>query len=379
MDTISQKYVSYGCVFISIVLLVCHDVSFFHYNNDEISNILASVLSWWQISIVSGVILFCIYVYKSIEDMKSMMNTRFGKMEGTMATGFGNINTKFGNMDTRLDTDFGEINTKLDTDFEEINTRLDTDFGEINTRFGNMDTGFGKINTRFEEINTQIVKSSEQTQKLLGDMLGGVKSDVRDPREMLRQFKKTFMQNIILVSKTGQEKADIQRKADIVFTWLDKSQFSMEDVSAVDLGIEGNALELLVRGGYMDQALKFDWEKCSLTVLPYIAQEYNNILRRGHIDIMKGVLDLCENDFPGEDVAEKAIYMAASRMIYSDFKRNLVNVTSEWIGIIQCLKDIHKKILQEPISEEYARDKIRKHISNVPEEQFNSIFERIFV
>ena len=254
MDTISQKYVSYGCVFISIVLLVCHDVSFFHYNNDEISNILASVLSWWQISIVSGVILFCIYVYKSIEDMKSMMNTRFGKMEGTMATGFGNINTKFGNMDTRLDTDFGEINTKLDTDFEEINTRLDTDFGEINTRFGNMDTGFGKINTRFgnmdtgfgkintrfEEINTQIVKSSEQTQKLLGDMLGGVKSDVRDPREMLRQFKKTFMQNIILVSKTGQEKADIQRKADIVFTWLDKSQFSMEDVSAVDLGIEGN-------------------------------------------------------------------------------------------------------------------------------------------
>ena len=356
MDTITQKF-SYGCVFtvvVSIILLAWHDVSFFHYNNDEISDILASVLSWWQISIISNVILFCICVYKSIKAMTSTMNTRFGDMD-----------TRFGDMDTR---------------FDDMDTRFGDRFDDMDTRFDTTDTRFGDMDTRFDTTDTSINTGFEQMQKLLGAMLGGVKPDVSDPGEMLRQFKKTFMKNIILVSKTGQEKADIQKKADIVFTWLNESQFSVEDISTVDLGIEGNALELLVRGGHMDHALNFGWEKCSLTVLPYIAQEYDNMLRRGHINLVKGVLDLCKKDIPREDVAKKSLYMAASTMIYTDYEENIIHVgsTNEWVGIRQCLKDIHLTLLKKPISHGDARDEIRKHTLTVPDKKFNLIFERIF-
>ena len=202
-----------------------------------------------------------------------------------------------------------------------------------------------------------------------------VKPDLSDPGEMLRQFKKTFMQNIILVSKTDQDKADI------ILTWLKESQFTVEDVSAVDLGIKGNALELLVRGGYMDQALKFDWEKCSLTVLPYLVLEYDNLSCRGHLDIMKDVLNLCEKDFPRMDVAKKALYMTASNMIYTDYKNNLMDVdsTCKWIGIHQCLENIHKTYLNRPVSHKDSRAKIREHTATVPDKEFNSIFERIFM
>jgi len=277
-------------------------------------------------------------------------------------------------MKSMMKTRFGDIDRSIEGIHKSIED-IDTSIGEMK---GTIKTGFGNMNTNFD---TKIGGIESNMQQLLGAVLGGVKPDVSDPREMLRQLKNTFMQSIILVSKTGKEKADIQKKADIVFTWLEESEFSVEDVSAVDLGIEGNALELLVRGGYMDHALKFGWEKCSLTVLPYIAQEYYNMLRRGHIDLVKRVLDLCKKDIPSEDVAKKALYTAASTMIYTDYEENFIHVdsTNEWVGIRQFLKDIHLTLLKEPISHKDARDKIREHTFKVSDKDFNSIFERIFV
>ena len=363
MDTDSQKYVSYGCVFISIILLVWHDVSFFHYNNVEVSDILASVLSWWQISIIFCVILFCIYVYKSIKDMIKEIKT--------MNTTINDMNTTIGDMKEEiknLNTTLGDMNTTMETGFENTNTNFDKSIGKMKGKI------IEDINTNFDtKFDTKFGGIEKSMQRLLGAVLGGVKPDVSDPGEMLRQFKKTFMNNIILVSKTDQDKADI------VLTWLKESQFTVEDVSAVDLGIEGNALELLVRGGYMDQALKFDWEKCSLTVLPYLVHEYDNIINRGDINLMKSVLYLCEKDFPEKDVAKKALYMAASNMIYSDYNNNILLgkcYTKTWIGIRQCLEDIHQTIMSEPITD--ARKEIMKY-TNMSDEKFNSIFERIFV
>ena len=348
MDTIYQKYVSYGCVLISIILLVCHDVSFFHYDNVEISDILASVLSWWQISIIFGVILFCIYVYKSIKDMINEIKT--------MNTTINAMNTTIGDMKE-------EINT--------LNTTVKTGFKDTKTGFKDTNTNLGT------KIDTKIGGIENSMQKLLGAVLGGVKPDVSDPGEMLRQFKKTFMNNIILVSKTDQDKADI------VLTWLKESQFTVEDVSAVDLGIEGNALELLVRGGYMDQALNFDWEKCSLTVLTYFVHEYDNIFNRGDIDLMKSVLYLCGKDLPKRDVAKKVLYTAASSMIYLDYNNNILLDdecnTKTWVGIRQCLEDIHQTVMGKPISNTNVRKEIMEEYTTMSDEKFNSIFERIFV
>ena len=96
---------------------------------------------------------------------------------------------------------------------------------------------------------------------------------------------------------------------------------------------------------------------------------------------MKSVLYLCEKDFPRLDVAKKALYMAASSMIYSDYKNNLMDVyiTRKWIGIPQCLENIHQTILGKPISHKDSRAKIREHTATVPDKEFNSIFERIFM
>ena len=429
MDTVPKKYVSRGYLFIELVytiLLTWYGVSFFHCENNEVSvsDILAYVLSWLQHSIISGAFLFCIYVYnmdmirlKRIEDgiadikekrlkgiEKSIVDIKDKRLKGIEESIVDIKDTRLKGIeksivdikDERLKGIEESIVDIKDTRLKGIeksivdikDTRLkgmeDSIEDMKNNRLKGIENSIGEMKNDIKEdmknfMNTGLAKSSEQMQRILGAMLGNVKPDVRDPGEMLRQFKKTFMQNIIFVSNTGQEKADIQKKADIVFTWLDESQFSLKDVSAIDLGIEGNALELLVRGGHMYHALDFDWEKCSLTVLPYIAQEYDNMLSHGHIDLVKGVLDLCKNDIPREDVTKKAIYRAASIMIDTDYGEDLMNVCTinEWVGIRQCLKNIHKTLLKEPISD--ARSNIRKHTSAMPEEKFNSIFERIFV
>jgi len=252
MYTVPKKYLSLGFFsieLVSIILETWYGVAFFHFMNDEVSNILAYVITWWQLSIVSVAVLFCIYVYntvmeikKAVEGMKDSIDEIKDSIDEIKNTRLKGIETSIENMGNNIE----DIKNKRLKSIE-------TTIGEIKDSIVDMkkDVKEDMKNT----MTTEFTKSNDQMRRLLGDMLGGVKPDVRDPGEMLRQFKKIFMENIIFVSKTGQENADIQKKADIVFTWLKDSQFSIKDISEVDLGIEGNALELLVRGGHMDHAL----------------------------------------------------------------------------------------------------------------------------
>ena len=89
MDTVPTKYVSLLSILVSIIILVWYGVVFFHNNDDvEVSDILVYVLSWWQLSIVSSALLFCIHVYNTVREMKDNIKN----IETTIAK---NMSTEF--------------------------------------------------------------------------------------------------------------------------------------------------------------------------------------------------------------------------------------------------------------------------------------------
>ena len=96
---------------------------------------MAYALSWWQLSIVYAIIVFCIYAYrsienikrkfeeinKSIEDIKNTMNTRFGEVDKSIEAMENTMNTRFGQVDKSIE----DIKNTMNTWFKEVDIGID--------------------------------------------------------------------------------------------------------------------------------------------------------------------------------------------------------------------------------------------------------------
>ena len=142
MNTLLRKYFSCGCIctlVISIILLTLRGVFFFHYKNDHISAIVVYILSWWQLFIVYAIIVFCIYAYRSIENMKRRfeeINKSIEDMKNTMNTRFGRVDKRIEDMENTMNTGFEEV----DKSIEDIKNTMNTRFKEIDIRIDDIES-----------------------------------------------------------------------------------------------------------------------------------------------------------------------------------------------------------------------------------------------